>query len=266
MRVPGLPLFLMFSKAFPIKFLAASLLACTLSVVALSQGLSPTGYKSQEVSETDGMPVLMKHLPEWEQRRANARMAASVAELRNVVGDRAVLNEVDFVPGTEAVTAPYDAGRLVIIEYASPAVSSEVAQKLDAAIAASGDGNTLHKRIGNYNVLMFDTRDRSAAEALMDQVKYEKNVQWLGENPWAVSAAERAFVTTTSDIFLSTVLVIVGGIVFSVIGGLLVGYVFFAMRDRRRAAYPTHTDGGGMTRLNLDGFTPEISADRLLGK
>jgi hypothetical protein len=27
---------------------------------------------------------------------------------------------------------------------------------------------------------------------------------------------------------------------------------------------PTFTDAGGMTRLNLDGFTPDIIPDRLL--
>jgi hypothetical protein len=65
---------------------------------------------------------------------------------------------------------------------------------------------------------------------------------------------------------MSTLLVIVGGIVFSIIGGLAVGFIFFSMRDRRRAALTTHTDGGGMTRLNLDGFTPEIVPGRMLGE
>jgi hypothetical protein len=97
----------------------------------------------------------------------------------------------------------------------------------------------------------------------LDQVKYEKTVQWLGRNPFDISP-ERAFVLQTSDLFISTVLVILMGIGFSIVGGLIVGYAFFFVREQKRARMSTFTDAGGMTRLNLDGFTPEIVPKGLL--
>jgi hypothetical protein len=53
------------------------------------------------------------------------------------------------------------------------------------------------------------------------------------------------------------------GIGFSIVGGLIAGFIYFRLRDKRRAAMSTFTDAGGMTRLNLDGFTPDILTKRL---
>jgi len=246
-------------KTFLIDLLAAILLACTISLTAVGQSNSSIPYKAQEVSEKDGIPVLIKHLPDWEVVRGRATFAHSVGELKAALGDRPLLDLIDFSAGTEAVTVPYDAGKLLIIEYSSPQASVEADAKFTAAI----DSSTAYRRIGNYNVLIFDVTDAAAAGALIDQVKYEKNIQWLGNNPFRISA-ERAFVLTTSDIFLSTVLVIVMGIGTSIVCGLIAGFVYFQLRDRRRAAMGIYTDAGGMTRLNLDGFTPDIIPERLL--
>jgi hypothetical protein len=105
--------------------------------------------------------------------------------------------------------------------------------------------------------------DKAAAGALIDQVKYEKSIQWLGDNPFRISP-ERAFVLTTTDLFISTVMIVLIGIGISIGGGLVIGYIFFYVREQKRAGMPTFSDAGGMTRLNLDGFTPEIVPDRLL--
>ncbi|MEP6944738.1 MAG: hypothetical protein ABJA02_02390 [Acidobacteriota bacterium] len=218
--------------------------------------------RSQEYSEGDLVPVLIKHLPEWESVRPGTRLVHDVQSLKDALGDRPVLDLVDFTAGTEAATAPYPAGKLLIIEYSSPQGSVDADGKFLAAIA--GDPATAYRRIGNYNVLVFDAADPAAANALIDQVKYEKNIQWLGNNPFHISA-ERAFVLTTSDIFLSTLFVILMGIGFAIVGGLLTGYLFFRFRERQRAELRTFTDAGGMTRLNLDGFTADIASDRLLG-
>jgi len=147
-------------------------------------------------------------------------------------------------------------------EYTSPQGSVDADTKFKAELASSGDTTTVYRRIGNYNAFVFDAQDSAAAAALLDQVKYEKNIQWLGNNPFRISA-ERAFVLTTSDIFLSTVLVIVMGIGIAVIGGLIAGFVYFQLRERRRSAMGAYTDAGGMTRLNLDGFTPPAIPEKL---
>jgi hypothetical protein len=215
------------------------------------------------VSDKDGLPVLLKHLPDWESVRGQARFATSAGELKAVLGDRPVLDLIDFSIGTEAVTAPYPAGKLLIVEFSTPQASIESDADFTAKLAQTGDASTVYRRIGNYNAFVFDAADPAAASALLDQVKYEKNVQWIGKNPFLISA-ERAFVLQTSDLFFSTVMVILIGIGLSVLGGILAGFVFFRVREQKRAAMPTFTDAGGMTRLNLDGFTPDISAGRLL--
>lgn len=222
-------------------------------------------YKSQEVSEDDGIPVLIKHLPHWESRRDKVTFATNASELNEGLGERPVLSLIDFTAGTEAVAAQYDAGKLLIIEYTSPQASVDADVKFIEALAKDPQAGTIaYRRIGNYNAFVFDAANISAANALLDQVKYEKQIHWLGDNPFIITP-ERAFILTTADIFFSTVLVIVMGIGFSIVGGLIVGMVYFRLRGRRRAAMTAYTDAGGMTRLNLDGFTPEIVPDRLLG-
>ncbi len=253
----------MFVKLLKISF-AALFLAVIISLPAFGQDVRTVPYKSQEVSETDGVPVLIKHLPDWENRRESTTFVRNSDELVSALGERPVLNLIEFAPGMEAVTALYDAGKLLIVEYTSPEESASADAKITAALAANDEAQTFYRRIGNYNVLVFDAPDRSAANDLIDQVKYEKQIHWLGKNPFAISA-ERAFVITTADIFLSTLMVIVGGIVLSIFGGIIIGYFFYHYRNGKRSKLTTYTDAGGMTRLNLDGFTPEIAADRLLG-
>lgn len=258
------PLRFIVSRHQLITFAAAALLTCIFSLASVAQDVGQVQYRSQEVSEVDGVPVLIKHLPDWESKRSTARLAANQSELKALIGERPVAAAIEFSPGSEAVVADYDAGKLVIVEYPSPQVSIETDQKIASTIAAADDGKTYWRRVGNYNVLVLDAVGKSQADALIDQVKYEKKITWLGNNPFAISA-ERAFVITTTDIFFSTLMVIVGGVIFSIFGGLIVGFLFFNLRDRRRTGMTAFTDGGGMTRLNLDGFTPEIAADRLLG-
>lgn len=248
---------------FVFRFVFAAFFAASSLAGAYAQSAGP-GFKSQEVSESDGIPVLIKHLPDWEAVRAQTIFTNNLTDLRSSIGEKPVLDLIEFTPGTEAVSAVYPAGRLLIIEYSSPQVSVEADAAFKAKLSETGDTTTAYRRIGNYNVFVFDGPDKAAAEALVDQVKYEKQIQWLGDNPFRITA-ERAFVLTTSDIFLSTVFVILIGIGLATIGGLTVGIVYFQLRERRRSAMTTYTDAGGMTRLNLDGYTPDIIPERLLG-
>jgi hypothetical protein len=228
-------------------------------------GAPPTGWGTQEISESDGLPVLVKHLPEWEKVRGQAVFANNHTALQAALGPRPILDLIDFVGGTEAVTAPYQAGRLLIIEYTSPQASLDADAKFQQYLASSTeDPKPVYRRIGNYNVLVFEPTDDAAANALLDQVKYEKDIQWLGEDPFLFQRLERAFVVTTTDIFISTVEVIVLGFGLSVLGGFIVGVLYFRSRDRRRLGMKEFSDAGGMIRLNLDGLTPETLPERLL--
>jgi len=246
------------------KIASALCVAIFAASFASAQSITTPKYKSQEVSEIDGVPVLLKHLPDWENVREQAVFATDGETLKAAVGERSVLGVIDFAPGTEAATAQYDAGRLLIIEYTSPQASIDADTKFNEILGGE-NGATVYRRIGNYNAFVFDGADEDAANALLDQVKYEKQVQWLGDNPFRISA-ERAFVLTTADLFLSTVFVIVIGIGISIVGGLITGFVYFLLGTRRRAAATAFTDAGGMTRLNLDGFTADIQPKRLLGE
>src|SRR4051812_35581833 len=138
-----------------IKALSAVLLSTLFTLAVAAQNNGSIGYKSQEAGD-DGVPVLIKHLPGWDDaRRPQAVFAHDAASLKVVLGDSPYLDLIDFSAGTEAVTAQYDAGKLLIIEFTSPQASLDADEKFSSAIATSGDKTTVYRRIGNYNVLAF---------------------------------------------------------------------------------------------------------------
>jgi hypothetical protein len=223
-------------------------------------------FKSQEVSEEDGIPVLVKHLPDWENARNRATYTNNTTDLRKALGDRAVFDLIDFAGGTEAVTAPYDAGKLLIVEYTSPQISIEADNQFKQRLSAQTQNPPVfYRRIGNYNVFVFDANDEITANALLDQIKYEKNVQWLGEDPNKQKKYEHYIATTMADMFLSTTIWILSVVGIAILTGVVVGFLFFRSRDRRRIAMTAFSDAGGMIRLNLDELTAQPS-DRLLNE
>lgn len=240
--------------------------ACALFLVASGVfAQEKSAIKSQEVSDGDGVPVLLKHLPDWEKVRNGATHTNNVNDLRQALGERPVFDLIDFAGGTEAVAAPYEQGKLLVIEYNTPQSSVEADEKFNQRLAEIGQNPPIfYRRIGNYNAFVFDAADETSANALLEQVKYQKNVQWLGTDPFSFKRAERAFIETTSDLFVSTTLAIVGGLGLSVLVGIAVGFVFFYVRNQKRSSTKAFSDAGGMTRLNLDELTSPISTDRLL--
>ncbi len=230
-----------------------------------AQSSSTPPIKSREVSDADGIPVLIKHLPDWENARNRATYILNQNDLRNALGSREVLDLIEFESGTEAVTADYDAGKLLLIEYMTPQASVDADSKINQRLAESGQNQSVvYRRIGNYNVFVFEPTDPVAANALLDEIKYEKNVQWLGEDPFLLKRAERAIVVGLSELFVATTLTIIGGLGLSVLAGIIVGIIFFRFREQKRAGMQEFSDAGGMTRLNLDGFTPPTASERLL--
>src|SRR5688572_31281957 len=131
-------------------------LSTAFSLSAAAQAVSSIPYKSQEVSDIDGIPVLVKHLPDWEVVRETTTFAKNTAELKSVLGERPVLDLIDFSAGTEAVTALYPAGALLIIEYSSPQGSVDADEKFEAFLSQNDDTTTVYRRIGNYNAFVFD--------------------------------------------------------------------------------------------------------------
>ena len=249
-------------KAWSVKFVLL-ILALTVSGVFAQENAAPQ-IKSREVSDGEGIPVLIKHLPDWENARNRATYILNQNDLQNALGSRPVFDLIEFESGTEAVTADYEAGKLLLIEYMTPQSSIDADGKINQRLAEIGQNQSIvYRRIGNYNAFVFDAADASAANALPDEIKYEKNVQWLGEDPFLLKRAERAIVVGLSELFVATTLAIVGGLGLSILAGIVIGIIFFRFREQKRAGMSTFSDAGGMTRLNLDGFTPQTSPDRL---
>ena len=235
--------------------LTLAIFGCTLNYSASAQQNS---YKSQEISEDDGIPVLMKHLPDWENVRGQAVFIQDKNVLKNVVGERPILNSVDFSGGIEAVSAPYASGRLLIVEYSTPQASVSADAEFQKAIEEGRGENAVYRRVGNYSVFVFDGADVNAAAALIDQVKYEKQVQWLGEDPFLLQKLERYFALTGRDVVLSTILWI--SLIFGVTlaAGIGAGFIYFRYRESQRQHMTAFSDAGGMTRLNLDDLSEPL--------
>ena len=252
-------------RVWLIKLLFSICVVLLLGMSIFAQEKTLQQMKSQEVSDTDGLPVLLKHLPDWENVRNRAAFANSVNDLRQALGERSVFGSIDFVAGTEAVTAPYTQGKLLIVEFTTPQASVETDNRVNQLLAEAGQSSSfVYRRIGNYNAFIFDAPDEAAANALLDEVKYEKTIQWLGTNPFLLRRAERAFINDTSDLFISTLLMIVSGLGLAIVTGIIIGLIFFYLREQKRSTMEAFSDAGGMIRLNLDDLTPPISSDRLL--
>ena len=238
-------------KAFISLVLAVSYCICA---AAGGMAQAPSGG-SQEVSDIDGQPVLIKHLPDYENVKSSTIFGIGKAAAKVAVPNQPVIDTLDFPFGTEFVTAVYPEGRLLIVEYTNPQSSLEADGRIQQQLASGAAPGTVYRRIGNYNVFVFGGADPNAANALLDQVKYEKTVQWLGEDPYILRKLERYMVTTSRDIMISTVLVIVGGLGTAILAGIAAGFIFFRFRDQKRATRTAYSDAGGLTRLNLDGLS-----------
>lgn len=248
------------------RFIKFIVLACVFAFAAngvFAQFNADAPIKSREVSDADGVPVLIKHLPDWENVRKETIYILNAADLRNALGEKKVFDAIDFAGGTEAVTAAYPQGKLLIVEFTNPQSSIDADARIQQQLAA-GNSSVVYRRIGNYNAFVFDAADEAAANALLDRIKYEKMVQWLGTDPFALRRAERDFIEGTASLFFSTVTAIVSGLGLSILAGLVVGFVFFRMRQQKRSQAESFSDAGGMTRLNLDDLTAQTAADRLL--
>lgn len=236
-------------------FLAAAiLLIFAVFVGPATFGQQPT-VRSQEVSEIDGQPVLIKHLPDPENVGSAAVFGTEKATLIGTLSNQPVLETLEFPFGTEYVTALYPQGRLLIVEYTNPQSSLEADGKIQQYLNEHPNPAIIYRRIGNYNAFVFDSPDAAAANLLLDQVRYQKTVQWLGEDPYILKKLERYMLTTSKDIMISTVWVIVGGLVSSILAGIAAGFIFFRFRDQQRAHRTAYSDAGGLTRLNLDGLS-----------
>lgn len=215
------------------------------------------------------IPVLVKHLPAWQAASHTARYTLGVDTLKRDFGANSVFDAVSFEGGAEAVTANYDQQRLVLIEFNTPQLATENNGRITARIQELRNQGqpvpTAYRRVGNYSVFVFDAPNEVAANQLIDQVKYQQVVQWLGENPYTYREAVAEFTQTTLGVLVSVVkasgIVLVGSLV---IGGLF-GALLFSRRRAQQQVRDAYSDAGGMLRLNIDDVDPNSDPARLLG-
>jgi hypothetical protein len=95
-------------------------------------------------------------------------------------------------------------------------------------------------------------------------VKWEKDVRWLGHNPYAAEKATRAYAATMGGVILGALITTGTAILVCLgVGGLIGGAIFFRRRARQ-TEQEIYSDAGGMVRLNIEDLnTPPTSAKLL---
>ena len=214
------------------------------------------------------IPPLIKHLPDPGQAQKNAVYLNSFTDLNRLPFQHAVFDAVQSGGNADAVFATYGPSKFLIIEFNTPQLATENDKRIIARIQElwklGQPAPTAYRRVGNYSVLVFDAPDEQTAKQLIDQVKYEQVVQWLGENPNILKEAQQRYVNTTLGV-LVTVLKASGWALITCLGmGGLIGGLLFTYRRSQQKAVTAYSDAGGMLRLNLDELTPETDPGRLL--
>jgi hypothetical protein len=214
------------------------------------------------------IPALIKHLPNPEQAEKNAVYLNSFADLHRLPFQHAVFDAVQSGGNADAVLSTYGPVEVLIVEFNTPQLATENDKRVIARIQdlwkLGQPAPSAYRRVGNYSVFVFDAPDEQTAKQLIDQVKYEQVVQWLGDNPNILKEAEKRYVNTTLGV-LVTVLKASGWALVTCLGmGGLIGGLLFTYRRSQQKAVTAYSDAGGMLRLNLDEMTAETNANRLL--
>ena len=212
------------------------------------------------------IPVLVQHLPNWQSVLGRVAYALTSNELTSSLPGQPVLSEVSFDGGAEAVVANYGQSQLVIVEFTTPQFSIDNDQRIWTRIAelkAKGKpAPTAYRRVGNYSVFVFNAPDEKTANALVDQVKYEQVVQWLGDDPHLYERLQRYFTQTSAGVLVAVLKSSGLSLILCLAIGGLIGTMLFRHRRAQKAA--GYSDAGGSIRLNLDELTEPVKTGRLL--
>jgi len=233
------------------------------SLKAVAQELA----NSLDKGEAD-IPVLIKHLPNPEEAQKTAIFLHSFANLDKLGLQQGVLTAIDSRGNADAAFAAYGPSKVLIIEFNTPQLAKENDDRIVARVQElwklGQPAPTAYRREGNYSVFVFDAPDDASAKQLINQVKYEQVVRWLGENPNIYKQAEKHYINTTLGVLVA-VLKASGYALIACLGiGGLAGALLFTHR-RHQKDVGVYSDAGGMLRLNLDDLTAaETDPARLL--
>jgi hypothetical protein len=214
----------------------------------------------------DEIPVLVQHLPNWQTVLSHASYAVTLNGLKVIVPNQPILETVDFEGRTEAVAANYGSAQLLIVEFTTPqfAIDNDqrITEKIGELRSQGQPSPTAYRRVGNYSVFVFNASDQQTANKLIDQVKYQKVVQWLGEDPHLSEKLERYLTNTTSEVLVAVLESSGLSLLICLALGGLIGALLF--RHRRAQQATLYSDAGGSIRLNLDELS-SMNKTRLLG-
>ena len=219
-------------------------------------------------SDEEGIPALIQHLPAPEEAQKNAVFLKSFSDLDKLGLQQPVLTAVQSGGDADAALAAYGPSKVLIIEFHTPQLAADNDRLIIARIQElwrlGQPAPTAYRRVGNYSVFVFDAPDEQTAKQLVDQVKYEQVVQWLGDNPNILKDAEKRYVNTTLGVLVA-VLKASGYAALLCLGiGGLIGGLLFSYRRAQQKDVTAFSDAGGMLRLNLDEMTAESNPARLL--
>lgn len=249
-------------RAFKSALCGLLLLAAGVTTAAQS---TPAPKASVANSDEDSQ-VLLKHLPNWESVQKQANYVVTLDDLKRSIPNQPVLDTISFEGGTEAVTANYGPAQLAIVEFSTPQFSVDndqhIAAKIQELRAQSQPIPTAYRRVGNYSVFVFNGTDEASANQLIDQVQYQKTVQWLGEDPHLYLKLQRYFTQTSASVLVA----VLKSSGLSLIACLAIGglFGFLLFRQRRAQSAAAFSDAGGSVRLNLDELTDAQNHSRLL--
>jgi hypothetical protein len=244
-----------------------------ITVTALKAGPASTNLStlaqtlSEPIDKGDGdIPVLIKHLPNPDEAQKNAVYLNSFSTLTSLAPQQPVLNAVQGDGNADAAFASIGSSKMLIVEFNTPQLATENDQRIIARIHELWDQGqpapTAYRRVGNYSVFVFDAPDAQTANQLIDQVKYEQVVSWLGDNPNILRQAQERYVDTTLGVLVA-VLKASGYAAVACFGiGALIGGLLFSYRRSHQKAETAYSDAGGMMRLNLDEMTADVSNHR----
>ena len=214
------------------------------------------------------IPVLLRHLPDPDEAYKNAVYLSNFDDLHRLPFQHAVYDALQSGGNADAAFASYGPSKVLLIEFNTPQLATDNDQRIIARIhelwKLGQPAPTAYRRVGNYSVFVFDAPDEATAKQLIDQVKYEQVVQWLGENPNIYKEAQKRYINTTLGVLVA-VLKASGYALITCLGlGGLIGGLLFSYRRAQQKEATAYSDAGGMLRLNLDELTPETDPARLL--
>lgn len=215
------------------------------------------------------IPALVKHLPNEAQSQRTARYLTRFKNLQTLLPNQPVLSAINSGGNGDAAVVDTGSGKVLVVEFNTPQLAKDnddqVIAKIKELWQSGQPAPTAYRRVGNYSVFVFDAPSETVAKQLIDQVKYEQVVQWLGDNPHIYKEAERRYVETTLGVFIAVLKASGYAAVGCLALGGLLGTLLFVRRKAQKGMSESYSDAGGMLRLNIDELTPQTDPGRLLG-